>query len=1049
MKTRILTATIAAFLVGHASLKAASFTWDGGAFLADNDWSNAGNWSPNGSPPSDGTADLLFAGSTRLNAEADAAWSIASLTFAGNAGAFTIQGSPLTIGAGGVTTNAATQQDIANNIILAAAQTFRTAGNFALDINGTVSTSGHLLTVEAAAGNVFLSGVVSGSGGLKKIGQDTLQLDGATGNIYSGTTTVLTGVLELAKTGGVIAIPGALTVSGGTVSVVLLASNQIANGAAVTLTSGGTLDLNGFSDLIGSLSLSNSTVQTGAGTLSLGGNVVSPAAGFSLISGALDLNGARTFDVGNFALERDLAVTATIANGSILKTGAGTLVLGGANTFAGGVTVSVGELMVSGSSGAGTGPLIINAGAAIRSEFDAATLPNAVTIAGDANFTGIRDLTFTGATTLSGSRTLNVTNSAQTIFSGSFSSDTLLSSITKTGSGTLTLSGTIATTSVGPTIVNDGRLLLGKTAGVTAVQGTLTIGDGTHQASVELGASNQIANASSVIINTGGRFNLANFSETIGALTLHSATVFAGAGTLTVGGNITATAPTVTSVISGDLNLGGATRTFDVSDGPGSVDLNMAGEVSNGGVLKTGSGALVLATSNTFAGGLTVNGGEVSLGSNTSAGTGLLVLNDTARVRSNEQPLVLANLLTIGGNITVSGAQELALGGATTLTGTRTITTTNTALTSLNGVIGQDAAGRGLLKAGTRTLSIGGSAANTFTGPVNVNEGTLLLAKTGGVNAVVGSTFIVGDGIGGSQADRVQLRAPNQIGNTTPVTVRSSGFLDLNNFDETIPSLGIEGGAVETGSGLLTVTGPIDVLASNFSANISGHLSLGGGVRTIAVANGSDDFDMFLNASITDGSITKAGGGLLAITGPQSYSALLAQAGTTKLFTPLGSGTSTVNVTPTGASAMVDFNTSQTLASLTIGNGGVVNLENEPVPAPPGPFGDETGAVILALNANTGTTNIGADETLAALNIADGATVTIGAIPPPAPPFGGEELPAGSPSLPVPEPGSLSLLAIGVSALIGRPGRVVRSSKLGNDEREISPSAAPRDPSWP
>ena len=958
MKPRILTAAIATFLFGNAPSMAANFTWDGGAFLGS-EWTRANNWTGGVVPPSDGTASLQFAGSARLDADANAAWSILSLSFAGNAGHFVIQGSPLTIGSGGVTTNAAVQQDISNNIVLGAAQSFRTAGNFALGFSGTVSNSGHLLTVEAVAGNVFLSGVVSGTGGLKKIGQDTLRLDGALGNIYSGTTTVLTGVLELAKTGGVIAVPGALDASGGTTRVVLLASNQIANGAAVTLTSGATLDLNGFSDLIGSLSLTTGTVKTGAGTLFLGGNIVSPAAGFSEITGAIDLNGARTFDVGNSALEKDLAVPATIANGSIVKTGAGTLFLGGANTFAGGVTVNAGELMVRGTSGAGTGPVVINAGTAIRSEFNPATLPNAVTIAGDADFTGIRDLTFSGATTLSGSRTLNVTNSAQTIFSGSFAPDTLLSTVTKTGSGTLTFSGATANSYVGSTIVKDGRLLLGKTAGVTAIPSTLTIGDGTHQASVDLAANEQIANTSDVFIHAGSRFNLLNFSETISALTLNSATVFAGAGTLTIGGNVNVTAATATSVISGDLNLGGATRIFTVADAAGTVELNMAGVVSNGGVIKEGAGALVLATSNTFAAGLTVNAGEVSFGSDTSAGTGALILNDTARVRSNEGPILVPNVLTIGGNITVSGSEQIAFGGATTLTGTRTITTTNTQTTSINGAIGQDAAGRGLVKAGLRTLSLGGAAANTFTGLTMVNEGTLLLAKTGGVNAIVGSTFIVGDGTGGGQADRVQLLAPNQIGNATPVTVRSSGFLDLNNFDETIPSLGLEGGEASSGNGLLTVTGPIDALASNLSAIIGGHLSLGGGVRTITVANGSGEFDMFINATLTDGSITKAGAGTLAITSTQSYSALLAQAGTTKLFTPLGTGTSTVNVTPSGASATVNFNTSQTLASLTIGNGGVVNLATEPAPAPPLPFDElasapaqgvpEPGALILLM----------------------------------------------------------------------------------------------------
>ena len=347
---RLFTTTLAAFLLAHAPLHAANFTWDGGSFLGS-EWTRANNWSSATVPQSDGTADLLFAGSTRLDAEATSAWSIKSLAFAGNAGHFDIQGSTLTIGSGGVTTSAATQQDVSNAVILGAAQTFRTAGNFALVFNSTVNTNGNLLTVDAAQGNVLFFGVISGSGGLTKTGASTLRLNGTLANIYSGATTVSAGSLELGKTAGVNAIAGALNVSG-TASVVWQAGNQIANTSAVALTGNSVLNLNGFSDSIGSLSLSAGTVQTGAGVLTLNGNVVSAATNVAQITGALDLGGAqRTFDVANnVAIEKDLIVTATIANGSILKTGAGTLFLSGANTFAGGVTVSAGELMVGNAS---------------------------------------------------------------------------------------------------------------------------------------------------------------------------------------------------------------------------------------------------------------------------------------------------------------------------------------------------------------------------------------------------------------------------------------------------------------------------------------------------------------------------------------------------------------------------------------------------------------------------------------------------------------------------------------------------------------------------
>ena len=69
----------------------------------------------------------------------------------------------------------------------------------------------------------------------------------------------------------------------------------------------------------------------------------------------------------------------------------------------------------------------------------------------------------------------------------------------------------------------------------------------------------------------------------------------------------------------------------------------------------------------------------------------------------------------------------------------------------------------------------------------------------------------------------------------------------------------------------------------------------------------------------------------------------------------------------------------------------------------------------VTLNAGTGATNIGASETLAALNIGNGASVTIGAIAP-APEFGITS------TQPVPEPGTGTLL-LSALALFARRSR--------------------------
>ena len=73
----------------------------------------------------------------------------------------------------------------------------------------------------------------------------------------------------------------------------------------------------------------------------------------------------------------------------------------------------------------------------------------------------------------------------------------------------------------------------------------------------------------------------------------------------------------------------------------------------------------------------------------------------------------------------------------------------------------------------------------------------------------------------------------------------------------------------------------------------------------------------------------------------------------------------------------------------------------------------------VTLNANTGATNIGANETLAALYIGDGAIVTLGAIPPsPAPEFDDGGVLPGASAPAVPEPGTASLMLLG-AALLG------------------------------
>jgi fibronectin-binding autotransporter adhesin len=174
---------------------------------------------------------------------------------------------------------------------------------------GAVVDNGALVYNLTAAATV--SNVISGTGGITKLGTSSLTLSGA--NTYTGPTTVSTGSL--------------------------LAGNASAFGtnSAVTLPTGATLSLNGNSVAIGSLTGTGGTVNdntTANATLTVGGDNTSTTYGGTIVNGS----------------------TGTLA---LSKTGIGTLTLTGTDTYTGGTTVSNGTLGVASDGALGTGAVTI------------------------------------------------------------------------------------------------------------------------------------------------------------------------------------------------------------------------------------------------------------------------------------------------------------------------------------------------------------------------------------------------------------------------------------------------------------------------------------------------------------------------------------------------------------------------------------------------------------------------------------------------------------------------------------------------------------------
>ena len=303
-------------------------------------------------------------------------------------------------------------------------------------------------------------------------------------------------------------------------------------------------------------------------------------------------------------------------------------------------------------------------------------------------------------------------------------------------------------------------------------------------------ADEQIPDTSDVTVKNSALFDLAGHDEHIRALTMQGGTIDTGTGKLFLGGQLTTLSDNNGAVINGNLSLGGATRTFEVNSGPPATDLRINATISSDNLLilassgftKTGGGSLFLAGTNTYNGTTTINDGQVAALTAGAFGAVSTPLGAPAGVVvNNSGNLFLSGVQVTNESLTINSANP---GGAFNASGasiwTGDIVLNTDTFISSSGTLqlpGQITGIGGFTKISAGSLTLGGTAANTYTGSTTVRDGTLLLDKdtTTALNGAMSGPLVVGEDELPENTDIVRWLRCCQVPDDTDITHQRFG----------------------------------------------------------------------------------------------------------------------------------------------------------------------------------------------------------------------------------------------------------------------------------
>ena len=369
-------------------------------------------------------------------------------------------------------------------------------------------------------------------------------------------------------------------------------------------------------------------------------------------------------------------------------------------------------------------------------------------------------------------------------------------------------------------------------------------------------------------------FILTNANTLSGQVTINSG-VFVRVGGVT--GNDTTTA------VGSTGDLGTATI---VNNGTLTLSRNntwtFSNDVSGTGVLRIGltsgsaSHIVTVSGNNSHSGGTTLQSAvTLKVGSTNALGTGALTIAGNGIFdNATGSALTVTNGLTMsGGSPTFTGTHSMTFSGASQMAGAnRTLTVEANTLT-LAGGLGQDGSARNLTKQGAGTLVLSG--ASSYTGTTTISNGSLQIAGTAGTlgsGAVTNSanlTFNRSNSINvdnaisgtGSVSQTGGTTTLSGISNYTGSTSVSGGTLlvtgTLGNTATSVTGGTLGGDGIIAGLVSIGINGTLSVGATPANSSIGdfqlGGLTMNGLWQVGATGNGVNDFINLGSGSLSVG----------------------------------------------------------------------------------------------------------------------------------------------------------------------------------------------------